>query len=211
MTEAMREDEGPRLLARTTIKPSGLSLECASFLYNMISFQFDSKDTSVTQSEMKNIVAAFPALRVLHLRLKGFEASRDGSMNIPSLRELSLNFRGWDHAAWPRTEPLHLFAIMVAPALEYLELVSCRYYNVDKLNVLIQRFPNYPLPQTLKLSNSISNSGACDALLGLFHTVTSLHLIDTGEERNLVVTSSETPHVQPTPARPASIMEGKSR
>ncbi|KZP28586.1 hypothetical protein FIBSPDRAFT_244371 [Athelia psychrophila] len=168
--------------ALTSVKLRGMCLECAPHLANLTSFRFDSKATSVTQSQMESIVAASPALRVLHLRLKGFEASGSGSIHIPSLRNLSLNFRAWDHNTEPHTEPLHIFAIMVAPALKSLELVWLPLYDGSDLNALFQNFPNYPRPQTLKLSHSIYDSEACDNLLGHFPTVTSLYLLDTAQE-----------------------------
>lgn len=77
----------------TSVKLRGLWLLGVPPLANLTSLQLASR-AHVTQSEMENIVAASPALRVLRLRLEGFEASGSGSvnLNIPSLRELSLNF-----------------------------------------------------------------------------------------------------------------------
>ncbi|KZP25878.1 hypothetical protein FIBSPDRAFT_1041230 [Athelia psychrophila] len=168
--------------ALTSVKLRGLCLECVPPLANLTSFQYTSKASSVTQSQMESLVAASPALRVLHLRLIGFEASESGPINIPSLRELSLNFRSWDPFD---TEPLHLFASMVAPALESLELVSLNATPGD-LNALFQRFPNYPHPQTLKLSKFLlAGLASWDTLLGLFPTVTSLYLLAPTAEPTL--------------------------
>ncbi|KZP28587.1 hypothetical protein FIBSPDRAFT_927387 [Athelia psychrophila] len=144
----------------------------------LTSFRFDSKPTSVTQSQMKSIAAASPALQVLHLRLKGFETSGRGPIHLPSLRYLSLNFQAWDSD----TQPLHIFAIMVAPALESLELVWLPRYNVRDQDTLFQNLSTYPRPQTLKLSHSIYHSEVCGAVFGLFPTVISLYLLGTAKE-----------------------------
>lgn len=138
--------------ALTSVKLRGLCLECVPHLANLTSFRFESKATSVTRSQMESIAAASPALRALHLRLKGFKASGNGSLDLPSLRHLSLNFKDLDRRV--DTEPLQLFVIMVAPALESLELISF-YYDVPEPNALFERFPNHPRPQTLKFSGNL--------------------------------------------------------
>ncbi|KZP24952.1 hypothetical protein FIBSPDRAFT_929526 [Athelia psychrophila] len=167
----------PGAPALTSVKLRGLCLDCAPPLANLTSYRFDSKAIAMTQSHMESIATASPALRVLNLRFKSFEAFGSGSINLPSLCDLSLNFR---HC--PRVDgadPLHILAIMLAPALESLELVSLQDYDVRDLSASLESFPNYYLrPQTLKLS-CITGWALQDALLGLFPTVTSLYLLGT--------------------------------
>lgn len=167
----------------TVVKLRGLCLQCAPPLTNLTSFRFDSETMSITQSQLQSIVNASPALRVLQLRMRGFEPSGTALIDMPCLRDLSLNFK------YSRFESglFQLFALLVAPALESLELVNVRargtFASLDALHdlhTLFLRFPGHPLPETLILSSV--HASIQDTILRVFPTVVNLCLIHTSSE-----------------------------
>lgn len=164
--------------ALRSIRLRGLCEACGPPLINLTLFRFDSVYGTLTQEQLEGIIRVSPALHSLQLRVKEFVPSDSGVINIPSLRNLSLNLRGC-HVA---EQLLRLFATIVAPALDCLELVSLNNQEVDILQSLCQEFPQHPCPHTLKLSDiRVSWKGSYDTLIGLFPTVASLYLLDTSE------------------------------
>lgn len=161
--------------ALRSVRLRGLCLKCGpQSLANLTTFHFDSHDSSLSYAELTNLLAASPALRTLVLRLPRFEATELTPINIPCLRSLTMNFLSSGDTF------VHLFAMIVAPALECLELISMDGGQVLTLVEYCRRSPTYPRPQTLKLFNIADDFP--DILHGFFHifpSVTSLYRIGT--------------------------------
>ncbi|KAF7974312.1 hypothetical protein HWV62_12474 [Athelia sp. TMB] len=164
----------------TSVKVRGLCAECGPPLNNLTVFRYDAKYSALSHQQLQIVAAASPALRSLQLRLD--ESSGNGTVEIPSLRDLSLNSRGCRTSA----NLLYLFANIVAPGLECLELISLKTREMRLLRSFCEDFPQYPRPRTLKLSNiRVSWKDPYDTIIRLFPTVTSLYLLGTSERPTL--------------------------
>ncbi|KZP12507.1 hypothetical protein FIBSPDRAFT_798865, partial [Athelia psychrophila] len=145
--------------------------ECGPPLANLTAFIVDNKVT-LSQRHLQSIVAASPALRILRLRLRSFEGSGRGPIHIPSLRQLSLERCASDG------DVILLFAIIIVPALESLELAYLSEICVSRLILHCTQSPGYPCLQTLKLFGLRNVTlSSYHALFALFPTVTSLSLL----------------------------------
>ncbi|KZP02909.1 hypothetical protein FIBSPDRAFT_1055574 [Athelia psychrophila] len=159
--------------ALTSVSLRRICAECGPPLANLTAFIFDYKG-SLSQQCLESIVAASPGLRVLRLALRTFAGSGQEPIHIPSLRELSLEFG----ICASDDDFILLFATIVAPDLEYLEMFHLSDTATRRLLLHCTQFPSHPRPRTLKLSNLHVALSSYHALFALFPTVTSLSLLD---------------------------------
>ncbi|KZP12527.1 hypothetical protein FIBSPDRAFT_156766 [Athelia psychrophila] len=160
--------------ALTSVILRRICAECGPPLANLTAFVFDYKG-ALSQRHLQSIVAASPALRVLRLRLRSFTGSGQGQMNIPSLRELSLNFG--DCAS--DDDFLLLLSLTIAPDLESLEISSLADADAPRLLLNGTQSTSCPRLQTLKLSKLYDITlSSYHTLFALFPTITSLTLLD---------------------------------
>ncbi|KZP12524.1 hypothetical protein FIBSPDRAFT_1050029 [Athelia psychrophila] len=161
--------------ALTSVSLRRVCAECGPPLANLTAFLFDYE--TLSQQRLESIVAASPGLRVLRLKLQSFEESGQGPIHIPSLRQLSLEFGKYAFG----DDFISLFAIIIAPALESLEIAYLSEICASRLILHCTQFPSYPRLQTLKLSRLRDVTlSSYHALFALFPTVTSLLLLDGG-------------------------------
>ncbi|KZP13912.1 hypothetical protein FIBSPDRAFT_936033 [Athelia psychrophila] len=160
--------------ALTSVSLRSICAECGPPLANLTAFLFDYKGP-LSQQCLESIVAASPGLQVLRLASRTFEGSGQGPIHIPSLRQLSLNFGG----CTSDDDFIRLFAIIIAPDLESLEIVSMSEIRASRLLFHCTQSSSYPRPRTLKLSKLHDVTlPSYHALFSLFPTVTSLSLLD---------------------------------
>ncbi|KZP12529.1 hypothetical protein FIBSPDRAFT_898164 [Athelia psychrophila] len=195
--EILAQDEGTPehtsdtpsfILGAPALKSVSLRGLCVGYglpLANLTAFLFDSAYSALSRQQLKSVISASPALRDLQLRLGHFTSSASDTTNIyiPSLRPLSLNFR-YIH---PGDDLFHPPSIMIAPALEHLELISLRGEEMGALQALCQEteFPKHPHLHTLKLLDiSPPSASSYKALFGLFPSVMCLYINGVTEMEN---------------------------
>ncbi|KZP12517.1 hypothetical protein FIBSPDRAFT_156672 [Athelia psychrophila] len=159
--------------ALTSVNLRQICADCGPPLSNLTAFLFNYE--TLSQQRLESIIAASPGLRVLRLALRSFEASGQGPIHIPSLRQLSLEFGDCSFD----DDFIRLFSTIIAPDLESLEIVYLSEIRASRFLLHCKQFSSHPRPRTLKLSrlHDVTLS-SYHALFARFPTVTSLSLPD---------------------------------